>query len=74
MTKRFLSGVGCSLAALACCIGLSNGASWDTTEVASVTLVQLADQEEDASFSTSFTSNDGSVQFFMNIPQSEPDS
>ncbi len=74
MTKRILSGIGCSLAALACCIGLYNGGSWDTTEVASATLAPLADLEEEASFSTSFTSTDGSVQFFMNIPQSEPDS
>ncbi len=73
MTKRILSGIGCSLAALACCIGLYNGGSWDTTEVASATLAPLADLEE-ASFSTSFTNTDGSVQFFMNIPQSEPDS
>ncbi len=73
MTKRILSGIGCSLAALACCIGLYNEGNWDTTEVASATLVPLADLEE-ASFSTSFTNTDGSVQFFMNIPQLEPDS
>ncbi len=73
MTKRILSGIGCSLAALACCIGLYNGGRWDTTEVASATLAPLADLEE-ASFSTSFTNTDGSVQFFVNIPQSEPDS
>lgn len=74
MTKRILSGIGCSLAALACCIGLSNWGNWDATEVASATLAPLADLEEEASFSTSFTNTDGSVQFFVNIPQSEPDS
>lgn len=74
MTKRVLSGIGCSLAALACCIGLYNGGSLDTTEVASATLAPLADLEEEGSFSTSFTNTDGSVQFFVNIPQSEPDS
>lgn len=74
MTKLFLCGIGCFLAVLVCCVGwLCNGANWDTKEVASATLVQLADLEDEASFSTSFTSTDGSAQFFVNIPQSEPD-